>query len=105
MKKTEKIQYKGSIVTVRRWYHRDTGGLKRRCFVCRKEIQDGEVTLLANNYKHIPNILIHSECLDKWEGRKEELCGKIEEEYLDWMEKNEIFGTFVQHFDAFRILG
>ena len=48
---------------------------------------------------------IHSECLDKWEGRKEELCGKIEEEYLDWMGKNEIFGTFVQHFDAFRILG
>ena len=68
-------------------------------------VQDGEVTLLANNYKHIPNILIHSECLDKWEGRKEELCEKIEEEYLDWMGKNEIFGTFVQHFDAFRILG
>lgn len=96
MKKVERIQYKGSPVTIRRWYHKDIGGLRRKCFICREVVGDGDVALIANNYEHIPNMLVHSGCFDRWKGREKELCGEIEKGYLDWLEKNEIFGTTVE---------
>ncbi len=41
--------------------------------------------------EHLSNILMHSEYLDKWGNREEELYEKVEEEYPDWKTQDEVF--------------
>ncbi len=89
----ESFEYKDSFVYVQK-YH--TGNLaekiQKTCFCCNKKINNCRGVLLINNYKYIPNVLIHEECFKKWENKKEVLCDNIYTKYRQWKELGEIFG-------------
>lgn len=87
------FDYKDSDVAVREWH---CGNLpeqmQRTCFCCRRKINNCNATLLINNSKYIPNIMLHSDCFKERENELEELCDSIFLSYCAWKRDNEIFG-------------
>ena len=51
------------------------------------------VVLLINNYKEIPNVILHDECYEQWKNKTDELCDNIAKAYDDYKKLNEIFGN------------
>ena len=49
--------------------------------------------LLINNYKEIPNIILHDECFEHWKNKTDELCSDIAKAHDDYKRLNEIFGN------------
>ena len=48
--------------------------------------------LLINNFKEIPNIILHDECFEHWKNKTDELCDDIVKAHDDYKRLNEIFG-------------
>lgn len=89
----KKFNYKDSFVAVREWHYGNfPEQMQRTCFCCRRKINNCNVTLLVNNYKYIPNVILHSDCFKEWENKPEELCDSILLSYRAWKRDDEIFG-------------
>ena len=68
------FEYKGTPVHVRRWHYGNMPSeLQRTCFCCNKKINNCMAVLLINNYKEIPNVILHDECFDMWKNKTDEL--------------------------------
>lgn len=63
----------------------------RRCICCNQPIKNGKALLVINNYKHIPNIIIHTECFNKYDGNYNELFSIIETEWQHYKDMREVF--------------
>ena len=89
----EKFIYKNALVYVREW---ESGNLseqiQRTCFCCHKKINNCSATLLINNYKHIPNTIMHTDCFKQWENKTDDLCDDICSAHDTWKYLDEIFG-------------
>lgn len=96
----KKFTYKGTNVGYRQY---ETGNipeeLQKTCFCCKKKINKCSAVLLINNYQKIPNVLIHSECFSEWEKENKinELLENIEKSYNQWIQLNDIFGSFLKN--------
>lgn len=88
----EKVKYKESDV----WFRECNGAWDinpHDCYCCNKPIKTGEkATLIFNNYKYIPNILVHSECFDEQKLKVCELLADIEESYNQYKMLSRVFG-------------
>lgn len=88
------FKYKNTPVYVRRGHYRNTPSeLQRTCFCCNKKMNNCMVVLLINNYKEIPNVILHDECYEQWKDKTDELCDDIAEAYDDYKKLNGIFGN------------
>lgn len=93
MANLQSFKYKNTPVYVRRWHYGNMPSkLQRTCFCCGEKINNCMAVLLANNYKEIPNVLLHDECFEQWKDITDELCYDIAEAYDDYKKLNEIFG-------------
>lgn len=85
--------YKNSSIVVRTWdYGNFPEKLQRICFCCNKKINNCKATLLINNYEHIPNTVIHTDCFKEWENKTDDLCDDICLAYEQWKKLDEVFG-------------
>ena len=94
--KMDNFTYKGTKV----WFREYTTGnltkdLQRTCFCCGKKVNNCKAVLLINNYKKIPNMLIHSECFSEWKNKTDELVEDIESSYSQWKQLNNVFGSLL----------
>lgn len=93
----ENFYYKDTFVAVRncKFVSRNHNEGKT-CWCCGNEFQDNEqCILLINNYKHIPNMIIHKDCFDRVNPKyREQLCENIEKDYKEYNELNKIFQYF-----------
>lgn len=90
VKKTMEIKFKDSWV----WVIEAKGNWEinpQNCFCCEKSIKKGEAMLLINNYKYIPNMLLHKECFNNIEEPLESFLNKIEESYKQYKNMNKVF--------------
>lgn len=89
--------YKGSRVVVR---EQQTGNLpeedQRTCFCCSKKINNCKTVLLVNNYRNIPNMLLHAEYFEVWKDETEDLCRDIEQSYEYFKHLNDVFGSYTE---------
>ena len=86
------FKYKNTPVYVRRWHYGNMPSeLQRTCFCCEEKINNCNAVLLINNYKEIPNVVLHDKCFKCWEDITDELCDEIAEAYNDYKKLNEIF--------------
>lgn len=90
MQTTLKKEYKGSPVYIKK-LNANWEINPHRCFCCREQIKKGEVLLLMNMYRYIPNILIHEECFKKWEGNTNSLFSDIEDSWKKYKALKEVF--------------
>jgi len=90
MENTGVIRFKDSDVLVRK-AEGNWESNPHDCFCCKKPVQQGRAVLLMNNYKYIPNILLHEECFDTAELRIENLLSDIEREYEQYKILHRIF--------------
>lgn len=93
----KEFKYKDSTVAVREW---ETGTIpkkmQRTCFCCGKKVSSCKAVLLINNYKYIPNVVLHSECFSRQEGRTEELCDDIQSSYEQYRKLESVFGSYTE---------
>ena len=83
--------YKDTFVATDNFTFRRMDNRNKTCFCCNKEIVSGEdIVLLINNYKHIPNMVLHKNCFE--EQNTTELCQDIEDSYKKYKELHSIFG-------------
>lgn len=91
----KEFRYRDSIVAVREW---ETGivpeKMQRTCFCCGKKVSRCKAVLLINNYRYIPNVMLHSECFDKHKDKEEELCDSIQSSYEQYSKMNLVFGSY-----------
>lgn len=89
------FDYKDSLVAVREW---ETGiipdKMQRTCFCCGKKVNNCKAVLLINNYKYIPNVMLHSECFSRQEDKAEELCDCIQSSYKQYRKLESVFGSY-----------
>lgn len=71
---------------------------RKDCFCCNKEVVGCSGTLLTGDYSTIPNILLHTECYEKWRGREEKLFNDIFSAYKDWKKLDRVFGSRLKFF-------
>ena len=87
------FKYKNTPVYVRRGHYRNMPPeLQRTCFCCNEKMNNCMVILLINNYKEIPNVILHNECYEQWKDKTDELCDDITETYDEYKRLNKIFG-------------
>lgn len=93
----KELRYRDSIVAVREW---ETGKvpekMQRTCFCCRKKVNNCKAVLLINNYKYIPNVIMHSECFSQQEDKAEELCDSIQSSYEQYRKLDSVFGSYTE---------
>lgn len=88
------FKYKNTPVYVRRGHYRNMPSeLQRTCFCCNEKMNNCMVVLLINNYKEIPNVILHDECYEQWKDKTDELCDDIAEVYDEYKKLNGIFGS------------
>ena len=88
------FKYKNSPVYVRRGHYSNMPSeLQRTCFCCNERMNNCMVVLLINNYKEIPNVILHGECYEQWKDKTDELCDDIAEVYDEYKKLNGIFGS------------
>lgn len=87
----ENFYYKDTFVAVRNCKFRGRNHEDGKvCWCCEEEFQDNdECVLLINNYKHIPNMILHKKCFDN--SNKESLCQHIEWDYQEYKKYQKIF--------------
>ena len=87
------FKYKNTPVYVRNWHYGNMPSkLQRTCFCCNKKINNCMAVLLINNYKEIPNVILHEECYEQWKNKTDELCDDIAKAHDDYKRLNEFFG-------------
>ncbi len=85
------FKYKNTPVYVRSWHYGNMPSkLQRTCFCCNKKINNCMAVLLINNYKEIPNVILHDECYEQWKNKTDELCDDIAKAHDDYKRLNEI---------------
>ena len=90
----EHFNYKGTFVAVRSCHFRSRNHEDgRTCWCCQEEFKDNdECVILINNYKYIPNMLLHKDCFYKVEPDCREIfCESIENDYKEYKEFEKIF--------------
>lgn len=90
------IIYKGTIVRCRETMATNTTKPQKKCLCCGKEIKNGsKITVMFNNYKKLPNMILHSECFaeDKQKGRINDLLSEVEQSYKQWKWVSPSFGS------------
>lgn len=89
--------YKDSFVAVREW---ETGiipdRMQRTCFCCGKKISNCKAVLLINNYRYIPNVMLHAGCFSELEDEVEKLCDKIHAVYERYKKLDSVFGSYAE---------
>lgn len=87
----EKFYYKDTFVAARNCTFRSRNHEDgKTCWCCNEEFKDNdECVILINNYKYIPNVLLHKICFDKAD--KESLCCHIEWDYKEYQQLQKIF--------------
>ena len=87
------FKYKNTPVYVCRGHYRNMPSeLQRTCFCCNEKMNNCMVVLLINNYKEIPNVILHDECYEQWKNKTDELCDDIVKAHDDYKRLNEFFG-------------
>lgn len=84
------VKYKNSLIHVRD-INANWDENPKRCYCCGEPIYNGNAYLFINNYKYIPNILLHTECYDK-QTDKQTLFTHIEADYAKYKKLSQIFG-------------
>ena len=93
MENLQSFKYKNTPVYVRRGHYRNMPSeLQRTCFCCNEKMNNCMVVLLINNYKEIPNVILHDECYEQWKDKTDELCDDIAKAHDDYKRLNEFFG-------------
>ena len=88
------FKYKNTPVYVRHWHCGNMPSkLQRTCFCCGEKVNNCMAVLLINNFKEIPNVLLHDECYEQWKNKTDELCDDIAKSHDDYKRLNEIFGN------------
>lgn len=90
----ENFYYKDTLVAVRGCLFRSQNHEKgKTCWYCDNEFKDkDECTLLINNYKHIPNMILHKKCFDYVSPEyRDRLCANIERDYREYKEYQKVF--------------
>lgn len=91
------FDYKDSFVAVREW---ETGfipdKMQRTCFCCGKKISNCKAVLLINNYKYIPNVMLHAACFSKREDNVVKLCDGIQASYMQYKILDSVFGSYTE---------
>ena len=88
------FKYKNTPVYVRRGHYSNMPSeLQRTCFCCNERMNNCMVVLLINNYKEIPNVILHGECYEQWKDKTDELCDDIAKAYNEYKKLNGIFGS------------
>ena len=94
MANLQSFKYKDTSVYVRRGHYRNMPSeLQRICFCCNEKMNNCMVVLLINNYKEIPNVILHDECYEQWKDKTDELCDDIAKDYDEYKKLNGIFGS------------
>ena len=89
----QNFKYKDSDVNIHEWVYRKVSGKKHTCFCCNHEIENGaNVVLLINNYKYIPNLLLHATCAREQENNTDSLCDDICKALSQYKQLDNIFG-------------
>lgn len=89
------FDYKDSFVAVREWNAGIIpGNMQRTCYCCGEKISNCRAVLLINNYKYIPNVILHAECFGQQEGREEELFDSIRSSYGQYRKLESVFGSY-----------
>ena len=93
MENLQSFKYKNTPVYVRRGYYGNMpSALQRTCFCCNEKMNNCMVVRLINNYKEIPNVILHDECFEQWKNKTDELCSEIAKAHDEYKRLNEIFG-------------
>ena len=59
------FKYKNTPVYVRSWHCGNSPSkLQRTCFCCGDKVNNCMAVLLINNFKEIPNVILHGECFE-----------------------------------------
>lgn len=87
----EKIQYKDSIIHMRK-INANWNSNPRYCFCCIQPIKNGVAIAAINNYKYIPNMLMHENCFSEWETKTDELFSDMEKSWSKYKTLDKIFG-------------
>ena len=89
------FKYKNTPVYARNWHYGNMPSkLQRTCFCCNKKINNCMAVLLINNYKEIPNVILHDECYEQWKDKTDELCDDIAEAYYEYKKYKKLNGIF-----------
>ena len=87
------FKYKNTPVYVRSGHYGNRPSkLQRTCFCCNEKMNNCMVVILINNYKEIPNVILHDECYEQWKNKTDELCSEIAKAHDEYKRLNEIFG-------------
>lgn len=93
----KEFKYKDSIVAVREW---ETGiipeKMQKTCFCCGKKVSSCKAALLINNYRYIPNVVLHSECFGMQKDKTEELFDSIQSSYEQYRKLESVFGYYTE---------
>lgn len=90
-----KFSYKDTIVHVRQCTFKTQNHDKHKiCWCCNKEFKDNEIcVILINNYKHIPNMILHKKCFNEiTPTTTDDLYALIESDYRTYKRLDKIFG-------------
>ena len=91
----KKFYYKGNVVAVLNLKFSEQNHEKgRSCWCCGGEFKHNEECVaLINNYRDIPNMLLHKECFEQYDTDEArcELCDKIAKDYSEYTRLNKIF--------------
>lgn len=60
------------------------------CPFCKKKIKDGAITLLFNNFKLFPNIIVHTDCCNQYQD-KQDLVEFLTNDYNEYLDKEHWF--------------
>ena len=94
------FKYKNTPVYVRSCHYGNMPSkLQRTCFCCLEKVNNCMAVLLINNYKEIPNVILHDECYERWKDKTDELCDDIAKAYDEYKKLNGIFGSWITEDD------
>ena len=87
------FSYKDTPVFIRKMTFRERNHEDgQTCFCCQEEFKENDqLTLLINNHKYFPNMILHQECFEFWEKRTDELCDDIVSAYEQCKQLQNIF--------------
>jgi hypothetical protein len=71
------IQKSENFIKARKRIHKDDV-----CPICNKLIISGRITLLINNHKLFPNIIVHTECCESFDSN-EDVVRWLKEDYQE----------------------
>ena len=90
------FKYKNTPVYVRRSHYGNMPSkLQRTCFCCGEKVNNCMAVLLINNFKEIPNVILHGECFEHWKNKTDELCDDIAKAHDEYKRLSEFFGNGV----------